>query len=210
MEEKKLVKRGVSWIVYSSNLEQSRAKSFKEAKMKGVLVIIAVLVFASAGTAGEYFKWTDEQGVVHFTNVPSSVPEEYKGKAERRVMPSEEETPSESTRESGVATEEPREERKDRFGRGRDFWVARTNEARNRLKRAENDYNRLVTEYKKAQEGWDKAGSTAARNEYRNKMESLKVEMERRREDIRKAKEELEINIPEAAQRAGAPAEWVR
>ena len=41
-------------------------------------------------------------------------------------------------------------------------------------------------------------------------MESLKVDMERRREDIRKAKEELEIKIPEAAKGAGAPAEWVR
>jgi hypothetical protein len=56
----------------------------------------------------------------------------------------------------------------------------------------------------------DNAISTAQREEYRNKMESLKVDMERRREDIRKAKEELEIKIPEAAKGAGAPAEWVR
>jgi len=122
----------------------------KEGKMKNILVILAVLVLTSTGMAGEYFKWVDERGVVHFSNVPSSVPEEYKGKAERRVMPSEEETPSGSTRESAVAKEEPREERKDRFGRGRDFWVTRTNEARNRLIRAENDYNRLLVEYKKA------------------------------------------------------------
>ena len=28
--------------------------------MKGILVIIAVLVFAAAGTAAEFFKWTEE------------------------------------------------------------------------------------------------------------------------------------------------------
>jgi hypothetical protein len=178
--------------------------------MKGVLVIMAILVFASTGTAGEYFKWVDERGVVHFTNVPSSVPEEYKGEAERRVMPSEKETPSGSTRESTVATEAPTEERKDRFGRGRDFWVNWTNEARNRLIRAENDYNRLMAEYKQSREDLDKAGSTAQRDRLRNKSDSLRVQMERQREEIRKAKEELEVKIPQAASMAGAPAEWVQ
>jgi hypothetical protein len=174
--------------------------------MKNILIILAVLVLTSTATAGEYFKWVDERGVVHFTNVPSSVPEEYKGKAERRVMPSEKETPSGSTRESAVATEEP----KDRFGRGRDFWVNWTNEARNKLIRAQNDYNRLQREYRQTQRDLDEAVSTGQRIEYKNKRDSLRVQMERRREDIRRAKEELEIKIPEAAQRAGAPAEWVQ
>ena len=76
--------------------------------------------------------------------------------------------------------------------------------------RAQDDYNRLLVEYKQAQADWDKAVSTADRTGYRNKMESLKVDMERRREDIRRAREELEIKIPQAAASAGAPLEWVR
>jgi hypothetical protein len=177
-----------------------------EEKMKGVLVMIAVLLFASRGMADEFFKWTDERGVVHITNVESSVPEEHREDVERRVMPVEREAPSGSSRKSTGATEEGR----DRFGRGRDFWVTWTNEARNRLRRAEDDYNRLQVEYKQTLRNLDNAVSTAQREEYKNKKESLKVDMERRREDIRKAKEELEIKIPEAAETAGAPAEWVR
>jgi CDP-glycerol glycerophosphotransferase (TagB/SpsB family) len=122
--------------------------------MRGILVIIAVLIFASTGMAGEYFKWTDERGVVHFTDTEAKVPEKYKTDAERRVMPSEKETPSERSRESAVATEQPAGEPKDRFGRGRDFWVNWTNEARNRLMRAQDDYNRLLVEYKQAQADW--------------------------------------------------------
>jgi hypothetical protein len=182
----------------------------KEGEMKNILIILAVLVLTSTGTAGEYFKWVDERGVVHFTNVPSSVPDEYKDKAERRVMPSEKETPSGSTRESTGATEATTDERKDRFGRGRDFWVNWTNEARNRLIRAQNDYNRLLIEYKQTQADLDNAVSTGQRIEYRKKRDSLRVEMERRREDVRKAKEELQVKIPQAAATAGAPAEWVR
>jgi hypothetical protein len=193
-------------ILQVTGSKQVNDRFGKEGKMKNILVILAVLVLTSTGTAGEYFKWVDERGVVHFTNVPSSVPEEYKDKAERRVMPSEKETPSGSTRESAVATEEP----KDRFGRGRDFWVNWTNEARNRLIRAQNDYNRLLVEYKQTQADLDNAVSTAQRIEYRKKRDSLRVEMERRREDVRKAKEELEVKIPQAAATAGAPAEWVR
>jgi hypothetical protein len=34
-------------------------RPIKEGKMKGVLVIIEVLVFASAGMAGEYLEWID-------------------------------------------------------------------------------------------------------------------------------------------------------
>jgi hypothetical protein len=178
--------------------------------MKRVLVIMAVLLFASTGSAGEYFKWVDERGVVHFTNIPSSVPEEYKDEAERRVMPTEKEAPSGGTRESAVATEQPTEERKDRFGRGRDFWVNWTNEARRRLRRAQDDYNRLQREYRQTMRDLDRAVSTAQREAHKNKRDSLRVDMERRREDVRKAKEELEIKIPQAAAMAEAPAEWVQ
>ena len=174
--------------------------------MKRVLVMMAVLLFTSPGMGDEFFKWTDKRGVVHFTNIPSSVPEEYRDEAEHRVMPTEKETPSVSTRESAVA----KDERTDRFGRGRDFWVDWTNEARRRLLRAQDDYNRLVVEYNQTMRDLENAVSTAQRNEYQKKRDSLRVDMGRRREDVRKAKEELEVKIPQAAAMAGAPAEWVR
>ena len=153
--------------------------------MKNILVILAVLVLTSTGTAGEYFKWVDERGVVHFTNVPSSVPEEYKDKAERRVMPSEKETPSGTARESTVTTEEA----KDRFGRGRDFWVNWTNEARSRLIRAQNDYNRLLVEYKQAQ-----ADLKAVLDEPKH----TKAEVDEKIDAIRKARERARTELAEA------------
>jgi hypothetical protein len=56
----------------------------------------------------------------------------------------------------------------------------------------------------------DEAVSTGQRIEHKNKRDSLRDQMERRREDIRKAREELEVKIPQAASMAGAPAEWVQ
>lgn len=95
------------------------------------------------------------------------------------------------------------EEPKDRFGREENFWVTWRNEARKRLTRTGNDSHRLLREYREAHKDWGNAVSTAQRIGYRNEKESLKVEMERRREV-------LGIKIPQAAASAGAPAEWVQ
>ena len=178
----------------------------KGGEMKGVLVIIAVLVFASAGMAGEYFKWIDKRGVVHFTDTEASVPEKNREDMERRDFRKERVTSSETTGEAQEVTEEPR----DQFGRGRDFWVNWTNEAKNRLYRAEREYERLGKESRDLVDKLDATTSLAKRDEYKKRMESVQNEMKRGREDIRKAREELEITLPRAAERAGAPQEWVR
>jgi len=174
--------------------------------MRGILVIIAVLIFASTGMAGEYFKWIDERGVVHFTNIPSSVPQEYKDKAERRVMPTESEKSTESTQEAKQGTEESR----DRYGRGRDYWLQRTNVAKGNLYRAQSEYERLRSEYRDLLDAYDKTTSLAKRDEYKKQMESVQNEMRRRSEDIFAAREMLEKTLPDDAASAGAPLEWVR
>jgi len=178
--------------------------------MKMVLVIIAVLVFASVATAGEYFKWTDERGVVHFTNIPSSVPQEYKDKAERRVIPTESETSAEGPQAAKQGTEEGTEESRDRYGRGRDYWLQRTNVAKGNLYRAQSEYERLRREYGDLLDAYDKTTSLAKRDEYKKQMESLQNEMRRRSEDIFAVREMLEKTLPDEAASAGAPLEWVR
>jgi hypothetical protein len=178
----------------------------KGREMKAVLVIIAVLVFASAGTAAEYFKWIDERGVVHFTDTEARVPEERKDDVERRVMPEGRGAAPEGTQSSKGVTEEPR----GRYGRGQEFWVNRTTEAKQRQYRAQRKYERLRMEYKKAADGWNTTTSLSKRDEYGKKMDSLEDELRRQREDINRARQMLEITLPEEAARAGVPAEWVQ
>lgn len=175
-------------------------------EMKAFLVLVALLMLASVGMADEYFKWIDERGVVHITNVPSSVPEEYKGEAERRVMPVEREEPPESPREA----RRPVEEERDRYGRGRDYWVSRTNEAKRRLSRAQGEYERLRREYRDLRDGYNNTTSLAKRDEYRKGMESVQVELRRQSEEIFRMRELLERDLPAEAASAGAPAEWVQ
>jgi hypothetical protein len=175
-------------------------------EMKAFLVLMAVLMLASMGMAGEYFKWIDERGVVHITNVPSSVPEEYKEEAERRVMPVEEEEPSESPPEA----RQPVQDEQDRYGRGRDYWVSRTNEAKRRLSRAQGEYEGLRREYRDLRDAYNNTTSLAKRDEYKKRMESVQIELRRQSEEIFRMRELLERTLPAEAANARAPAEWVQ
>jgi hypothetical protein len=65
-------------------------------------------------------------------------------------------------------------------------------------------------EYKKTYADWEATTSLAKRDEYKKKMESLKVDLRRQGEDVNRAKQMLEITLPEEAARAGVPAEWVQ
>ncbi len=174
--------------------------------MNKVLVIVAVLLLASAGMAGEYFKWIDKRGVVHFTDIEAKVPEEYRGDVERRQMPIEKQAPSETPREARQRTEESR----DKYDRDRDYWVYRATEAKTRLYRAKREYERLLREYDDALEGYRNTTSLAKRDEFQNRTEEIEIELKRTREDIFQARELLEITLPEEAKRAGVPVEWVR
>lgn len=174
--------------------------------MKGALLIMAVLLFASAGRTGEVLRWVDERGVVHFTDDGASVPEEYREQIERRQLPEERETASGSARETKGAMEEPR----DRHGRGEDYWAKRAKEIKDQLDRAYKEYERVRLEYNDLVAQYNATRSRAKRRQYQERIESLQQELNRRKEEVERAKKLLEKALPEQAERAGAPAEWVK
>jgi hypothetical protein len=61
-------------------------------------LLVGTLIFLSAvwpSSAKEVYKWVDEKGTVHFSEDESSVPEEYRGRAEKKSMPEEAKPPVE-------------------------------------------------------------------------------------------------------------------
>ncbi len=174
--------------------------------MKGFFLIMAILLFASAGITGEVWKWVDERGIIHFTDNPDSVPEKYRKQIDHREMPGERETSSGTAREAKKVTEEPR----DRHGRGEDHWINRANEIKDQLNRAQREYERVRLEYNDLIAKYNATRSRAKRRQYQQRIESLQGELNRHGEDIQKAKEILEKTLPEEAERAGVPVEWVK
>jgi DNA anti-recombination protein RmuC len=174
--------------------------------MKSVLLITAVLLFASAARPDEVLKWVDERGVVHFTDNAASVPEKYRKQIDRRELPEEMGTSSETTREVKETSQEP----KDRYGRGEDYWGEKANEVKNQLGQAQKEYERVRLQFNDLVAEYNATRSRAKRRQYQKRIESLQQELNHRRQDMEKAKELLEETLPEEAKRAGAPAEWVK
>jgi len=174
--------------------------------MKGAFLIMAILLFASAGRTGEVWRWVDERGVVHFTDSPDLVPEKYREHIDHRELPGEREASSGTSREAKEVTEEPR----DRYGRGEDYWVNRANEIKEQLNRAQREYERVRLEYNDLVSEYNATRSRAKRRQYQQRIESFQGELNRHGEDIQKAKEILEKTLPEEAERAGVPVEWVK
>ena len=174
--------------------------------MKRVFLIMAILLFASPGRTGEVWRWVDERGVVHFTDSPDSVPEKYRKDIDHRELPEERETSPGTTREAKEVTEEPR----DRYGRGEDYWVKRANEIKGQLNRAQEEYERVRLEYNDLIAKYNATRSRAKRRQYQTEIESLQAQLDLRGEDIERTKEILEKTLPEEAERAGVPVEWVK
>ncbi|MGO8991624.1 MAG: DUF4124 domain-containing protein [bacterium] len=58
-----------------------------------IIVTLTILFAVCPSFAKEVYKWVDEKGTVHFSEDESSVPEEYKGRAEKKSMPEEAKPP---------------------------------------------------------------------------------------------------------------------
>jgi len=174
--------------------------------MKGALLIMAILLFASAGRTGEVLKWVDEQGVVHFSDNVNSVPEKYREDLDLMELPEEKETVSGNEKETKEGMGEPR----DRYGRGEGYWTKRADEMREQLEQAQKEYERVRLEYNDLIAEYNSTRSRAKKRQYQQRIESLRDQLHHRREDIDRSKELLEKTLAEEAERVGAPAEWVK
>lgn len=174
--------------------------------MKGVFLIMAILVLASTGRADEVWKWVDERGIVHFTDNPDSVPKRYREQIDHRELSGEGEESSGTSGEAKEVTEKPR----DRYDRGEEYWVERTNEIKDQLNRAQKEYEQVRLEYNDLVAQYNATRSRAKRKRYQKELESLQDQLNRRSEDIERTREVLKKTLPEEAERAGVPVEWVK
>jgi len=56
-------------------------------KLSPAALVLCFCLFPGGFYAQELFRWVDEKGTVHFTDNPLSIPEKYRGKAEKRTTP---------------------------------------------------------------------------------------------------------------------------
>lgn len=181
------------------------------------LVTVAAIATAALGQdeaqeqkKSSLYQWTDEKGVVHITDDPGKIPEDYRSRAQKIEVPEEKEpgeqydrgAPERSTsRESGTAEEAEEDIRKGE-------WQDRIRDWKNRLTDAEKRYQELEKERSELFTQWGIPAYAPA--DVRLKAEQLEGEMAEVRKKIDEARHMIDEVIPEEARKAGIPPGWLR
>ncbi|MDI6789332.1 MAG: DUF4124 domain-containing protein [Thermodesulfobacteriota bacterium] len=192
-----------------------------------VIATVCVISVSVSFAQGTIYKWTDEKGVVHYTDNPENVPSKFKGRAEqktidRRLTPQPESeksvAPPVSPVPPSVSSEEKPADLTDVKGRNKEWWLGQK-------KKWQDEVNRLTNQIKKNNEdmatlrrGRVRQGTRTEEgiilnqgpliDDYRElkRLQEITPGLE---EKLKKAKYMLEEDLIRDAYRAGAPPEWI-
>lgn len=89
-----------------------------------ILSIIILSLYFNVESFSEVYKWIDEEGVIHFSDDLTPIPEKYRSKIEKMGFSYEEGKKEELT--------EKRVNEKDQLGRGEEYWRSRVEEWKNK------------------------------------------------------------------------------
>lgn len=166
----------------------------------------------------QIYKWTDRQGIVHFTDNPSRIPSEYRSKVEveKALSP----TPSAAT--SGhdtkaaqpdlVAPAEPPSTAppRDRLGRGPDYWRTLAQKWSTQLQQYSQERDRLQLLYRYTRQlangtrdVWDRGRLEAEATRLEKAIAGVEAQ-------IKEAETMLQTTLPLEAIQLGADPDWLK
>ena len=175
--------------------------------MKRILIVILFILFISEISFAEVYKWVDEKGVVHFTDDILQIPEKYRPKTEKMVLPEG----KEETKSEGESIPKKKEDvYRDRLGRGEDYWKGRVEEWRKKLRERQDRLETLRAKYNELTMKHNDSKSTAERGNLRKERDQVKNEMDQCKIQVEEAREMLGKKIPEEAELYKAKPEWVK
>jgi len=183
--------------------------------VKAIVALLVLLSFPALVIGGQVYQWVDEDGVVHFTDTPEVVPEDYRVEAETWDMPegqpgrsldeiADEEDEGSLEEEEGILIEDDLKEKDEAW------WRSRAEKWRERLQAGYDDYERLRLRYNDMATEFNKSKDPDKREKMKAELDQMQMEMEKSKADIDKARKMTEEGLPSQAQKAGKPLEWVR
>ena len=109
--------------------------------MRKLVILLILLAFASPAYAATTYRWTDEKGVLGFTDDPGVIPPEYRDQVSIEEV---EETASAGAAASPEAAPQEIEEAKTGiYGLGETYWRERVRPWKDRLKEATENYEKV-------------------------------------------------------------------
>jgi hypothetical protein len=194
---------------------------------KLVIATVCVISVSVSFAQGTIYKWTDEKGVVHYTDNPENVPSKFKSQVrqktiDRRLTPQPESEKSVAPPVSRVlppvSSEEKPDTRTDVRGRNKEWWLGQKKYWQDEVKRLSTQVKKNREDMATLRRGRVRQGTRTEEgiilnqgpliDDYRElkRLQEITPELE---EKLKKAQDMLEKDLIRDAYRAGAPPEWI-
>lgn len=177
--------------------------------MRKIIYFLLSLIFVVSSVNGATtYKWTDKEGVIHFTDDPTQIPSQYRNRVE-----TEESGDSKKVETSAPASVSPQKSegvRVDRYGRGESYWRDKIQPWKKQLKEATENYdsaNKKIDAKLEEQSG--KFLSSTQIKMKRVEMDQLRGERSKYEAQMKEAKGRLD-QISKEAEEAKADPEWLK
>lgn len=176
-----------------------------------MLFLSLILLLLPLTAAADFYSWVDGSGNQNFADSLAKVPEEYRSQARR--MGQRKEPAGSGTASGTYDSSSPRTTyssqretvQRDQDGHDEKWWRGQVNSLRSKITEEENNLAFYDTRQKACEEE-QKNYVRYSRNCTRQYEESRK----RSEWNIDRYKQQLEVELPEQARKAGAPPGWVR
>ncbi|MDQ7838314.1 MAG: DUF4124 domain-containing protein [Thermodesulfobacteriota bacterium] len=194
---------------------------------KLVIATVCVISASISFAQGTIYKWTDEKGVVHYTDNPENVPSKFKGCAEQKTIdrrlspppaPEKSAAPPVSPVLPQVSSEEKPDTRTDVRGRNKEWWLGQKKKWQDEVKRLTEQVKKNNEDIVTLRRGRVRQGTRTEEgiilnqgpliDDYRElkRLQEITPELE---EKLQKAKYMLEEDLIRDAYRASVPPEWI-
>jgi len=181
--------------------------------MRRMICILVSLIFISLVYAQTVYKWTDEKGVIHFSDDLDGVPPAYRGRVEVEKGEDIRKPEASSPVPSGTLLQNKEEGQRDIYGQDEAYWKGKVRPWKEQLQEATENYERVRGEYMKQAEGLDPSNfGKMSLTQYQMLSSRLKVlneEMAKYQAQMDEANKMLD-KIAKEAEEAKADPEWVK
>ena len=185
----------------------------------GMVLFAALLCFLASGPAVQaaddpryLYQWKDDQGVLNVTDDLNKVPPKYRSRATQLLQPGVDK--EEQRRGDPRKGEQPQNldagTSPDRDETRKTQWQQRMQDARRRLTFAEERYSQIEQRRNELISKTGSSGAALPTQEMLDEMNELDGELARARNEADKARNEVEVTIPDEARREGIPPGWLR
>jgi len=188
----------------------------------GIIIAITLLAFAAPAAAQVdmqkqeedkelkkryLYQWIDDKGGLHITDRLGNVPKKYRDKAVKLEQPEKDETqeqPQVQQRQPSAPIQDNEELELDRKA----YWQNGMKQAKQRLADAQQHYREL--EQRKLALAEARGSAATGRLVDPAELDRLDAEMKQTQQEIERARNVVEVELPDAARKAGVPPGWLR